>query len=357
MVGPPVNYGSVAKEQNPIVLIFGQDSLRADRALEGALNSRQVEPSEITRIWGDESSFADVFAAAASRSLFSDKTAVVVRRAEKLRGGGGRDPEDEGGDEDAADVPDVVLEKPKGKKAAAKAPAGDLPDLDPSSVLVFVVRKVDRRIGMWKKLSKVAEVVDVDYLKGRALNAAAAAEARALGLKISEEVLEETVEQSGPALGRIRSEFEKMVLYQGGAAGKGPDDIVAVTSAPPLYLLSDAVMARNKRKSLGYLDDAMRQGEAGLRVLATLHGTIRRIAMFRAMRAQGVPSTEAGSRLGIMPFKVMDTDRAARTWSERDIARALAVFAEADRRLKLSAPAVPVLTHAVVQIVGGGSRG
>ena len=58
-----------------------------------------------------------------------------------------------------------------------------------------------------------------------------------------------------------------------------------------------------------------------------------------------------------MPFKVMDTDRAARTWSERDIARALAVFAEADRRLKLSAPAVPVLTHAVVQIVGGGSRG
>ena len=207
---------------------------------------------------------------------------------------------------------------------------------------------------MWKKLSKVADVIDADYFKGRALNMAAAAEAKSLGLKLSDEVLQETVEQSGPALGRIVSEFEKMVLYQDGGTGKGAADIVAVTSAPPLYLLADALLSKNKRKSLGYLDDALRQGEAGLRVLATLHGTIRRLAMFRAMRAQGIASTEAGSRLGIMPFKVMDTDRAARAWSELEIARALSVFAEADRRLKLSAPTVPVLTHALVQVVGGG---
>ncbi len=344
----------MAREQNPIVLIVGQDSLRSDRALDGVLKARKVDPSEIIRIWGDESSFPDVLAAAASRSLFSDKTVVIVRRAEKLRGAGGRDPEEDSeGDEDAP-TPEVVEEKPKGKKGAAKAPAGDLPDLDPASTLVFVARKVDRRIGMWKKLSKVADVIDADYFKGRALNMAAAAEAKSLGLKLSDEVLQETVEQSGPALGRIVSEFEKMVLYQDGGTGKGAADIVAVTSAPPLYLLADALLSKNKRKSLGYLDDALRQGEAGLRVLATLHGTIRRLAMFRAMRAQGIASTEAGSRLGIMPFKVMDTDRAARAWSELEIARALSVFAEADRRLKLSAPTVPVLTHALVQVVGGG---
>lgn len=344
----------MAREQTPIILIVGQDSLRADRALDGVLKARNVDSSEIIRIWGDESSFADVFAAAASRSLFSDKTVVVVRRAEKLRGAGGRDPEEDGQGDEEADAPEVVEEKPKGKKAASKAPTGDLPDLDPSSTLVLVARKVDRRIGVWKKLSKVADVIDVEYFKGRALNLEAAAEAKKLGLKLSEEVLQETIEQSGPALGRIVSEFEKMVLYQQAGPGKGATDILAVTSAPPLYLLSDALMSKNKRKSLGYLDDALRQGEAGLRVLATLHGTIRRLAMFRAMRAQGIASTEAGSRLGIMPFKVMDTERAARTWSEPQISRALAVFAEADRRLKLSAPTVPVLTHAVVEVVGGG---
>jgi len=97
----------VAKAPSPIVLILGQDSLRADRALAGVLKERSVDPSEIVRLWGDESSFADVFAAATSRSLFSDRTVVVVRRAEKLRGGGGRDPDDDPGEE-AGDPPEPV---------------------------------------------------------------------------------------------------------------------------------------------------------------------------------------------------------------------------------------------------------
>jgi len=339
----------VAKEQNPIILIFGQDSLRAERALEGVLKARHIDPSEIIRIWGDESSFADVFAAAASRSLFSERTVVMVRRAEKLRGGG-RDPESEG-DEGESDV--ETEPKPRGKKAAAKSSVAELPEVDPSSSLIFIVRKANRTAGMWRKINKAAEVIEVDYFKGRALTTAAAAEARALGLRVSDELVQETVDQCGPALGRIASEFEKMVLYQGGKSGPGADDIVAVTSAPPLYLLSDALMVRNKRKSLGYLDDALRQGEAGLRVLATLHGAVRRLAMFRAMRAEGVPSAEAAGRLGILPFKVIDTERAARAWSEAEVGRALSIFAEADRRLKLSAPPSPVLTHAVIQILGG----
>lgn len=173
---------------------------------------------------------------------------------------------------------------------------------------------------MWKKISKVAESIEVDYLKGKVLTTAAAAEARSLGLRVSDTVLQET-EQSGPALGRIRSELEKMLLYQGTSA-KGADDIVACfTSSPPLYLLADALMEKNKRRGLGYLDDALRQGEAGRKVLATLHGTVRRMATFRALRSSGVSATDAGAQLGIMPFKVMDTDRAARNWSEADIAR------------------------------------
>ncbi len=344
----------MAKPPSPIVLIFGQDSLRADRALESVLKARHAEPSEIVRVWGDESSFAEVFSAALSRSLFSEKTVVVVRRAEKLRGGG-KDEDEEAADKDDSDGPAELPEKASSGKARAKvAPAViEIPDLDPSSSLILVVRKADRRFGMWKKISKVAELIDAEYLKGKSLTMAAAAEAKALGLGVSDEVLRETVDQSGPSLGRIVSEFEKMLLYQGGT-GRNADGLVAVTSSPPLYLLSDAVLEKNKRRSLGYLDDALRQGEAGLRVLATLHGTIRRLATFRALRGSGISSSEAGTKLGILPFKVMDMDRAARSWSGAEIGRALSIFAEADRRLKLSAPAVPVLTHAVVSVAGGG---
>jgi DNA polymerase III delta subunit len=67
-----------------------------------------------------------------------------------------------------------------------------------------------------------------------------------------------------------------------------------------------------------------------------------------------VSSAEAGVSAGILPFKVADTERAARAWSARDLGRALAIFAEADRRLKLSAPAGPLLTHALASVAGGG---
>lgn len=349
--GPGKLPAPVAKTLSPIVLILGHDSLRADRALAEVFKFRAVDPAEVVRIWGDESSLPDVFAAATSRSLFSDKTVVVVKRAERLRGAGVPELDEETGDED--EDREEVDEQPRGRKVAGKAPSPELPELDPSSVLILMARKVDRRIGIWKKINKVAEAIEVDYLKGKSLTMAAAAEARALGLRVSDAVLQEMVEQSGPSLGRIVSELEKMLLYQG-TSSKGADDIVAVTSSPPLYLLSDALMEKNKRRSLGYLDDALRQGEAGLKVLATLHGTIRRMATFRALRSTGVSATDAGTQLGIMPFKVMDTDRAARNWSEGEIGRALSTLAEADRRLKLGAPAVPLLTHALARMAGGG---
>ena len=287
----------MAKALSPIVLILGQDSLRADRALAGVLKERGIDPSEIVRLWGDESSFGDVFTAATSRSLFSDRTVVVVRRAEKLRGGG-RDP-DEDAAEERGELPEPVEEpREKGdkRKAAGKAaadPANDIPDLDPSSTLIFVVRKTDRRFGMWKKISKVAELIDADYLRGKALSMAAFAEAKALGVRVPDDLLKDLVEQSGPSLGRIASELEKMLLYQG-PAGRGAEDSVAVTSSPPLYLLADALMLKDKRKSLGLLDEALRQGEAGLRILATVHGTVRKLALFRALRGSGVSTADAG---------------------------------------------------------------
>lgn len=344
----------MAQASSPIVLILGQDSLRADHALAKVLKVRGVDASEIVRIWGDESSFSDVFAAAAARSLFSEKTVVLVRRAERLRGSG-RSSDDEAADSDGTDGSDEPAPKARGKGQSSKTAAstGDLPDLDPSSLLILVARKVDRRIGLWKKLSKAAELIDADYLKGRSLTMAAAAEAKALGLRVADDLLRDIVEQSGPSLGRIVSELEKMLLFEG-ATGRGSEDLLAVTSSPPLYRLSDAIMLRNKREALSLLDEALRQGEAGLRVLATAHGTVRKLAVFRALRQAGVASAEAGAQAGILPFKVSETDRAARAWSASDLGRAFAVFAEADRRLKLSAPAAPLLTHALSTVASGG---
>ncbi len=340
-----------------MVLVLGPDSLRADRALQRVLEDRGVNPQDVTRIWGDESSFGEVFSAATARSLFSSRTVVIVRRAERLRGGGGIDPgatEDESGSPEAETAEAGEEERnPQGRRAARGEASTELPVLDPSSCIILVARKVDRRVGLWNKIGKVAEIVDAEYLKNKALYAAAADEARALGLRLSEEIVRETVEQSGPSLGRIVSEFEKMRLFQGGSGGAS-EDLLAVTSSRPLYLLSDSVCNKDKRESLDLLGEALRQGEAGLRILATAHGTIRKLALFRALRKRGVSASDAGAQAGLMPFKVGDAERASRNWTDSDLSCAFALLAEADRRLKLSAPQGPVLAHTIVAAAGGG---
>jgi len=145
------------------------------------------------------------------------------------------------------------------------------------------------------------------------------------------------------------SELEKLHLFEGERA-TGTDELVAVTSSPPLYRLSDALMERNRAETLELADEALRQGEAALRILATAHGTIRKLGVLKALRAAGVPSAEAGAQAGLLPFKVADTERAARSWSDADLSRAFGAFAEADRRLKLSAPSGPVLTQALAAV-------
>ena len=337
---------------SPIVLILGEDSFRADRALSRTLLELKVDPAEIVRIWGDEASFAEVFAAAQSRSLFAERTVVLVRRAERLRGGGGKDAEDVGAEATDGERSDEAPPPPptragRGKAAAPSGP--EVPELDEGSTLILMARKADRRLGIWKKISKVAATLDAEALKGKALYAAANEEARRLGVRVQEGVLRDLVDQSGPSLGRIVSELEKLQLFEAGS-GRGADELVAVTSAPPLYRLSDALVERDRALCLELADEALAQGEAPLRILATAQGTIRKLALLKALRSAGVPSAEAGAQAGLLPFKVAETERAARAWSALDLDRAFGSFAEADRRIKLSAPAPTVVVQTLAEV-------
>lgn len=361
-----------ARAGSPIVLISGEDSLLSDRALARVLKERagEEDPAEFRRLWGDECSINDVFSAAQNRSLFSSRTIVIVRRAEKLRGMGksgdagpdasdGDASADERGDETPVEAP-LQATKPARKKSA-KSEGPQLPELDDDSLVVFVARKVDRRGGLWKKISDAATFIDVQPLKGRALQDAAAEEARALGVKLGFEALKDLCEQAGPSLGRIVSELEKMSLY----AGRGMDssDVVSGTGAPPPWTFSDAVASRRTKVAIAALQESIEMGEPPLMLLSMAHRSIRRTLVFGALRSAGMDATSAASRAGVMPFKVRETEEAVRQWtssasraeSKGAVAnvtskggRAMKALSEADRLLKLSSPGGPALASAVL---------
>jgi DNA polymerase-3 subunit delta len=229
----------------------------------------------------------------------------------------------------------------------------------PDVTLVLMAAKPDRRRNPWKRLLPKATVHDAAPKKGRALRAHVEEELRQRGLRLSPEAVSELIDRVGQDLRRLMGEVEKLEVLAGEGRVMSAEDVAAVLGrglARPLYLLSDAVAGRDVATSLELIDELMGEGEEGLRLLATVHRSLRQVRGARAMREARLPRNEIGSRLlpASMQFKLDALLEASRRWSEADLQRALAALGRADRRLKRGVDAETALAAAVVEACGTG---
>jgi DNA polymerase-3 subunit delta len=334
----------------PIQAIVGEDSYLAEAALDAVLRLAVGDDrSESVRVlYGDECRWEDVLAAARAGSLFATRRAVVVRRAELLKYA-------------AAPKEDEAEEAPKGK-GRAKADAdpveayADAPA--PDATLVLVAARPDRRRRPWKGLLARAEVHDAAPRKGRALRAHVEQELRRRELRISREALDQLVEEVGQDLRRLMGEVSKLEAWTEGSREITAADVSSLLGhglGQPLYLLSDALSARDTAACLELLERLLGDGEEGLRVLATLHRALRQVRGAVALSAARAPRAEIGARLlpPNMQFKLPALLDAARRWNEADLAHAVRVLYRTDRRMKRGADPAVALTSAVVAACSG----
>lgn len=322
-----------APRPGPIQAIVGEDSYLAEEALERVLAAAIGEDRQdaLRVFYGDEARWEQVLAAARTGSLFATRRAVVVRRAELLK-------YSEAGDDDPVET------------YAA--------DPSPDVTLVLMAAKPDRRRNPWKKLLARATVHDVAPKRGRALRAHVEEELRGRGLRFAPDALNELVAEVGQDLRRLMGEVDKVEAFAGGRREISADDLAAVLGrglGQPLYLLSDAYSGRDTAASLELVERLLGDGEEGLRILSTLHRSLRQVRGARAMREARVPRDEIGAKLlpPNMQFKLDALLEASRQWSEPELRRALEALGRADRRMKRGGDAATTLVAAVAESCGG----
>jgi DNA polymerase III delta subunit len=298
-----------------------------ERALDLAVGQDRGDSVQVFR--GDETTWTRVLDAARTGSLFATRRAVVVRNAEGLKGEG-----------------DDV--------------AGYLDDPTPGVALLLVAAKPDKRKALWKRIFERAEVLPADPLKGRAIRAYVVDELRRRKLALDDDGILELVERVGQDLRRTMGEIEKLEAFAGTAGRRlSAEDVASVLGrglARPLYRIADAFSARRTASVLGYLEEALDDGEPALKVLGTLHRALRQVRGARALREARVSRDEVASRLQVMPFKVGDLLEATRAWSEKDLRKATAALDRADRRVKTGSDPRMALAAAVVEACGGEGR-
>jgi DNA polymerase-3 subunit delta len=284
--------------------------------LTAHVGAKRDEAVEVLR--GDEVTWIQVIDIARSPSLFSPQRVVLVRGAESLRG------------------PDEGV-------------GGYLGDPTPGTLLILQAAKPDRRKGVWKKVLEQAEVVNAEPLKGRTLRGHVTGELRRRKLQLSEDAVDELIERVGGDLRRLMGEIDKLEAFGRGERALGVDAVDEVLGkglARPLYRLADAFCERRAAEALELIDELIGEGEAGVRILATLHRALRQVSGARELDASGRRSAIA-ERLGVPPFKVDAVLRASRAWTDADVLRAYHALREADLRIKSSVDARLALSAAV----------
>ncbi len=345
-----------AERLAPVHLILGEDSYLAEQALEGIL-AAAIGPDRndsLTVLQGDEIKWDAVVSAARSGSLFASRRAVVVRRADQIRG------------PKAEDETGATAEAPTRK---ARSRGDEDPVLryldapDPSVALVFLAVKPDRRRNPWKRISTEAQLHSAEPKKGAALRAHVEAELRRRGLRLEPGAVFDLVEEVGKDLRRLMGEVDKLEAWgEGDGRALTADDVHAVLGrglGRPLYLLADAASGRQLSASLERLEELLEGGEEPLRILVTLHRALRQVRAVKGLVQARVSRQEIAARLlpPNMQFKVDSLLDAAKRWSEADLRRALVALERADRRVKRGADAATMLVAALAEACRGDGPG
>lgn len=215
---------------------------------------------------------------------------------------------------------------------------------NPSTVIVAVASKVDKRIKLFGQLSRKGFLHALEA--PRQLPPWVRAEAQSLGVKMDPAAITRLVEAVGPDLSRLALAVEQLGLYvlgpgpSGAGGGKRAvtsddvDDLIADTRERSVFELTDAIGAADRARALAAVGSLVDQRESAVGVIVMLARHIRQLSLVHVLRTSATPRGEWGARLGVPPFIVDKVVAQARTYSPGALAAATRRLAEADRALK-----------------------
>jgi DNA polymerase III subunit delta len=221
---------------------------------------------------------------------------------------------------------------------------------NPSTVIVALTSKLDKRLKLYAQLSKKGWLHVLEA--PRQLTPWVKAEAQARGVKIEGAAITRLIDAVGSDLSRLSLSLEQLAVYLGpGAASGAPngeanatqmravtaadvDELIADTRERSVFELTDAIGAGDRPRALAAVGSLCDQRESAVGVVVMLARYVRQLSVLHQVRATGVPRPEWGARIGVPPFVVDKLIAQARRYTPAALASATAQLATVDRALK-----------------------
>jgi DNA polymerase III subunit delta len=205
---------------------------------------------------------------------------------------------------------------------------------NPSTVLVAITSKLDKRLKLFAQLSKKGYLHVLEAPRNP--SPWVREEAKLKGVRMDSAAMSRLVDTVGNDLSRLSLAVEQLGLYAGDrpVTSDDVDELIADTRERSVFELTDAIGAADRARALAAVASLCDQRESAVGVVVMLARHIRQLSMLHACRAHGVPRSEWNSRIGVPPFVVDKLVAQAKSYSPDALATATQRLANADRALK-----------------------
>lgn len=205
---------------------------------------------------------------------------------------------------------------------------------NPSTVIVALVTKVDKRQKLYAQLSKKGFLHVLEA--PRQVTPWVREEAREKGVRIDAAAINRLVDTVGNDLSRLSLALEQLQLYAGDrpVTSDDVDDLIADTRERSVFELTDAIGAADRPRALAAVSALCDQRESAVGVVVMLARHIRQLSMLHHLRATNVPRPQWAPAIGVPPFIVDKLAAQARAYTPAALAVATRRLATVDRALK-----------------------
>jgi DNA polymerase III subunit delta len=216
-------------------------------------------------------------------------------------------------------------------EAYLKAPSAE-------AVVVFTADALDMRRKTATALSKGCTVVAYDELSPADASRWVEGRARAAGCTIERNALGALVDLVGPDLSRLSVEVEKLTTHAGaGQIGLAAVEALVIRAREhDVWELTDAVTARDRKRSLRVLARQLEAGQEPLALLGMLASTYRKMLLAKELMSRSAPPAEVQAAVKLPPWKAGEFNTHVRRMPVEDITHGLRRIAEVDLAIKSS---------------------
>lgn len=226
-----------------------------------------------------------------------------------------------------------------------------LDEPNPSTVLMGVCAKVDKRLKFFQKAKKLKMLHELSAPKR--LGPWIRNEAERLEVNIAGAAADRLGDVVGSDLARLGLSLQQLALYAGARqiVADDVDDLIADTRERSVFELTGAIASRNQAGALAAVNGLFEQRQSSIGVVMMLARHMRQVGLCQVGMAERLSGSDLARRVGVPPFVLDKLRTQAEQYSVRAVAESMSLLGQADQALKGFGHSTKVLGRVVAERV------